>query len=154
MDDIDSSKLVLQGNVKIKVTYNDQSVAVKTKKDDFTFNIYDRYMVLHTKDQTFLNKIRNFEVHVLDKIIENKQLFFEKQRKVKASDEDIRQLWSWSVDVNAGTFRFFYDTWDETIFEKTGDTASVCKIQLQAICGHVWISKTKAGIIWNIATIV
>ena len=154
---MDSSLLKLDGSIKIKVSYDDKKVYIQSKVTNWSMVDYGNAMIWTSTDNEFCEKIDAFERQLLENIIENKKIFFEKQRKIFASDDDIRNIWTFSTKHDR-SFKTFSESKDESSISKLGIRTnsiddspahfSFKNVSFNAHCSHVWISKSKAGVIW------
>lgn len=156
---MEPNKLKLEGNVKIKITYDDKNVLIQTLPTNWTVKDYGNSTLWSSdnKDQDpVFEKMMAFENLVLAEIIEQKDLFFEKQRKLKVSPDDIRQMWCSSA--RPGVVKIYPakpgDTNIPSDAKKKDDGTFIVQNKTLTLHGsHVWITKQKAGILWTLVDV-
>lgn len=157
MRDLAVDKLNLDGNIKIKISYDGNPVIFSVDGSGVKVTAAST-VLLWSLPQHALSEIDSFEGLVRQKLCLEKAVFFEQQRKLAVSDDDIDFLWSRAVNFDQNTFRSFTEPQDfealATVGTALNDDSWTIKPKhtLYIKPSHIWISKTKCGIIWSVVT--
>lgn len=171
-DLINIDLLSLDGNIKIKITYDSQPVLFRidpstkgpSTKGPSTKGVTVELagsVLIWTLPSQVLTQIQDFESIVRRKLCIEKEKFFEQQRKLFVSDSDIEYLWANAINTVHHTFRSFPEASDVESLNavavsvpNSGNTSNSKwtipdNVTIFAKPSHIWISKSKCGIIWN-----
>lgn len=153
LDKFVDSKLELNGNIKIKITYNDKPVLIKIDQKKIHVESMGTVM-LWNFTSPMLAKIQEFEDIVCQKLITEKEKFFEQQRKLFVTEDDVKYLWANAISNQK--FRSFVEPGDTDNLTKLGNYDEKTQSwdlenrTVYAKASHIWITKKKCGIIWAV----